>query len=134
MKNTVLIICALLLTGTTTIASADAAAKYCGRDAARLCSGAGQGHGRIFRCLTRKKHHLSPPCRITLEVLTGVFIKHAARVCRTDVRHYCKRVRPGHGRIIQCLRRNYDLLERGCAAVVTKISGKKFRDNVYSGD
>jgi len=136
MKYIVSVCSALLISIVSTNASANKAiAKYCGGDAQRYCAEVATGQGRKYRCLLQHRYQLSPACKVTLEVATSFFYQHAANVCRIDIKHLCNRVRGGRGRIVSCLNRNFNQLDKGCAAVVVKVTGRPARiENDYSGD
>ena len=42
------------------------------------------------------------------------------RACESDLQTLCKGVQPGGGRIISCLKQNYDKLSPGCQQALTK--------------
>jgi len=135
MKNIITIVGVIFLISVSGNTLANGVfAKYCGADAHRLCFNV-KDKRRIYACLVHKGSQLSPSCRVALDVATKLFIKHAAQVCKIDVRHLCRNVHAGQGRILRCLKRNYNQLNRPCAAVVAKVSGVPYHPgHRYSGD
>lgn len=72
--------------------------------------------------------------RITVAVLSIAFVAMAqsARAvddavlayCKEDVERLCAGVRPGGGRILQCLKSHKEQMSVGCAQGLMKLKGK----------
>ncbi len=113
----------MALTLSPQIFANDSVSRYCKRDAKIHCDHVRPGNGRIGRCLMRKINRISVPCQAVVDTASHFIKKYAAKVCGRDARRYCKRVRPGSGRILSCLKHNYEQLSRSCGKVVTKLTG-----------
>jgi len=127
MKNIVSIMAVIFLISVSGNTLANGVlAKYCGEDAHRFCFNV-KDKKIIYACLVHNGAQLSASCRVALDVATKLFIKHAAKVCKIDVRHLCRNVHAGQGRILRCLKQNYNQLNQSCAAVVAKVSGVPYQ-------
>ncbi len=87
----------------------------CRGDVETLCSDVTPGQGRILMCLQSKIDKLSPACRQRLEEGKKKF-DDARKACGPDVQKFCGGVQPGEGRIIRCLKDNYNDLSPECRA------------------
>ena len=92
----------------------------CMPDLERLCQGVQPGEGRIMKCMTENKSHVSPACAAAMkekeqdEQSAG----DDFAACQQDYQRYCKGVQPGGGRIMQCMVDNRTRVSAPCAAVL----------------
>ena len=92
----------------------------CRADIEKFCHNVKPGGGRIVQCLKVHKEELSPACKKRGKKLrAGGKRAHAA--CKADIEKFCHNVKPGGGRIIQCLKTHQAELSPAC-----KQQGKKF--------
>jgi len=105
------------------LASADNVSKYCVRDAHIFCSHIKSNKGRIGQCLSKHRTEISRACRAVVETVTHIIKKEFIRVCGANAQQFCNRTRPGKGRIMRCLQRNYDHLSNSCSSLTTKLTG-----------
>lgn len=98
-------------------------AKPCAEDAARLCKGVQAGEGRVARCMKEHESELSPACKANLAKAKEQ-IKEAADACKADMEKNCKDVKPGGGRILQCLKQHEATLSPECKEKLT-AKGRK---------
>jgi hypothetical protein len=94
-------------------------AQSCEADVERLCPGTKPGPERRS-CMQQHKDKVSPECR---EFFGQVMerrgeARDAMRACHGDVQKLCKDVKPGEGRILECLKQHQAELSQGCAAQV----------------
>jgi len=92
-------------------------AQACEADAQKLCPGMKPGAERR-QCMQQHKDEVSPECR---ELFSRVAEQHGAlgeavRACRADVKTFCKDVKPGEGRMAECLQQHKAELSPDCAA------------------
>ena len=75
----------------------------CKSDIEQFCKDIKPGGGRIRACLRGNEDRLSQSCRdhIAQERERNREFRQA---CKGDIQKFCSNVRPGHGRIIECLR------------------------------
>jgi hypothetical protein len=85
----------------------------CAEDAAKFCKDVQPGGGRMARCLKEHESELSGACKEHI-----VQMKQRGRElhesCQDDVMKLCKDVKPGGGRILQCLKEHQDELSPEC--------------------
>jgi len=90
----------------------------CAQDAARLCKGVQPGGGRVAKCMKEHEKELSPACRENAAKAKRK-IQEFSEACRGDEAKFCKRVRPGGGRILQCLKQHEKELSPDCKTQMT---------------
>ena len=96
----------------------------CSDDIAKYCKGLQPGKGSIVKCLQKNESKLSDQCRARLEE-SRKRLEAAREVCATDVRKFCKDVKPGGGRIARCLAQHADELSPECCAKCDVAREKK---------
>ncbi len=96
----------------------------CADDAARLCKGVHPGEGRIVNCLKEHKDQLSPACEENI-ARAKEEIKEAKEACHDDIQTLCKDVKPGGGRIVQCLRQHEGELAPACREHIARPRGQR---------
>lgn len=91
----------------------------CRVDAEKICRGVRPGGGRIIRCLQEHEAELSPACRSQFAAGRE---KAAAfkTACGADAQKLCADVKPGGGRVVQCLRSHEGELSDACRGAITK--------------
>jgi len=88
-------------------------AKPCAEDIAKFCGNVPPGEGRIAVCLKQNEAQLSPVCKQHL-VQVKEALKEAHQACEDDIAMFCGGVKPGGGRVVECLKANKDHLSRKC--------------------
>jgi cysteine rich repeat protein len=85
----------------------------CAEDAAKFCKDVQPGRGSMAQCLKEHESELSAVCKEHIAQMKqrGRQINEA---CRDDIAKLCKDVKPGRGRIAQCLREHREELSPGC--------------------
>jgi hypothetical protein len=94
-------------------------AQACEADAQKLCPGMKPGPERR-QCMQEHKDQVSPGCREFFARMAEPqgAVAEAVRACRPDAQKLCKDVKPGGGRIAQCLKEHKAELSPECAARV----------------
>lgn len=90
-------------------------ARPCDADAAKFCKDGQPGGGSVIKCLKNHENDLSLACRedmAKMQMKAPAFIE----ACRDDVRKFCNDVKPGEGRIIQCLKSHENEVSSQCRA------------------
>ena len=106
----IVILCMIMING----ASANAQTKNpCADDVAKFCKDVKPGGGRLAKCLKQHESELSAGCQDSHEKLKAR-AKEAHEACADDVQKLCKDVKPGGGRIVNCLKDNSARLSPEC--------------------
>ena len=96
--------------------------KDCEKDLSTYCSQVTPGDGRLALCMMAHEDKISDTCFTSIfEFVDGVElglsnIWRAAEVCENDIEKNCADVKPGEGRIAQCLIDKKELVSTPCKA------------------
>ena len=112
---------ALLILGSASFA---AGGGPCADDAQKLCPGIKPGGGAIANCLKEHAAELSPACKEHHEKMKQKTMA-AKSACEADAAKFCKDVKPGQGRLRDCLKANEASLSAECKEHVAKAGSKK---------
>jgi hypothetical protein len=90
----------------------------CADDVAKFCKDVKPGGGGIAKCLKKHANELSAGCKegITEKKQKA---KDFTEACRNDLAKYCKDVKRGGGRMVQCLKKHENELSAECKAQMT---------------
>jgi hypothetical protein len=91
----------------------------CKADVDKFCKDIRPGQGRIASCLKSHEAELSEACRAHFAEMREKG-KGFMAACREDHRKLCKGTRPGHGRIVNCLKGHEAELSEACKAQLSK--------------
>ncbi|MFT0862194.1 hypothetical protein [Ancylobacter sp. G4_0304] len=118
MKTRVIGLAALLVLGTSAIASAqtmsyaEAGARIagsCGASIERFCAKDNIGTGRVLGCLRQHEADVPAQCFADFQAVSESIDKRVAaqarafQVCEANIREYCPGVKPGDARVLDCL-------------------------------
>jgi hypothetical protein len=98
----------------------EAISKDCGGEIARYCGSVSPGRSRMLACLYAHSDKLTAACGLALidgapELdRTIANLSLVAKGCGNDLRAYCSKVRPGEGRMLDCLNSNGDRVSGQC--------------------
>ena len=92
-------------------------AQACQADVQRLCPNTKPGAERS-RCMREHQAQVSPECREFFGKAADqrADVRAAMQACRGDVRKFCKDVKAGEGRIVECLQQHKGELSPECAS------------------
>jgi len=102
----------------------------CQKELTTFCKDVTPGEGRILACLYAFQDKLSPSCEYALydsaaqlerTINTLAFV---AGECRDDLEANCADVKPGEGRLLDCLEKNREKVSARCQEAV-KAAGYK---------
>lgn len=99
----------------------------CGADVDQFCKGVQFGEGRVNECLKSNQDQLSQVCKDYVAAEQGEyaqkqeFIKSFTEACGSEVKQFCKDVKPGGGRVAMCLTKNDAQLSEGCKAALSSL-------------
>ena len=77
-----------------------------------FCKNVSPGEGRILACLYAYEDKLSSRCEYALYDAAAQLqrivsaLSYAVNECRDDLKAYCANIKPGEGRLLQCLDKN----------------------------
>lgn len=91
----------------------------CADDIAKFCKNVKAGEGRIADCLKEHENELSAACKNKMEN-TKRRMQRINDVCKDDVDKFCKDVKPGGGRILNCLKEHENEVSSKCKAKIAK--------------
>jgi hypothetical protein len=111
-------------------AAVDNVTKGCEAELKTYCADVTPGEGRALACLYAREDKLSGQCEYALyeaanqleRLVAG--LSHVASECGEDLQKYCGDVKPGEGRIIDCMRKNEKKLSKKCVRAVNDVKSK----------
>ena len=104
----------LIIVGPSHAQNAGAAAtlaKDCATEINKFCAEVSPGDDRIVACLIAYEDKASARCRLTAYLASGNLgtrlkqLQSMAKTCSSDIAQYCSNVRPGGGRIFDCIKK-----------------------------
>jgi hypothetical protein len=108
----------------------ESVAKGCENEITTYCKEVTPGEGRVLACLYAHEDKLSGQCEYALydavvqleRALTA--LTYVANECRDDLAMYCSDIKPGEGRLLQCIDKNDAKLTKRCTQAM-KDTGLK---------
>jgi hypothetical protein len=102
----------------------------CQKDIETYCKGVKPGEGRILACLYAYQDKLSNRCEYALydaaaqleRAITA--LTYLANECKDDLKKYCSDVKPGEGRLINCIDKNMEKVSNRCKQAIKDVSKK----------
>ena len=104
--------------------SAEEKSKPCADDAAKLCKGVQPGQGGMMKCLKEHQSDVSPACKENIAKMKEK-IEEFKEACKDDAGKLCKDVKPGGGRVLQCLKQHEGELSAACKEEMAQSKGMK---------
>jgi hypothetical protein len=105
--------------------------KGCDKELTTWCKDVTAGEGRGLACLYSYSDKLSAKCEYALydavaqleRALTALTV--VANECRNDLKTYCSDIKPGEGRLLQCMERNDAKVAPRCKQALKETGLKK---------
>jgi multidrug efflux system outer membrane protein len=101
------------------VTPAAATPRPCADEFERFCKDIKPGLGMMILCLDQHRDELSPVCREKVGAALAKVDK-AKQDCATDINNFCAGVKPGGGRLLECLKQQTDKLSPVCKAHVQR--------------
>ena len=109
----------------------DTFSEGCQKELTTFCKDVTPGEGRIIACLYAFQDKLSPRCEYALydsvdqldRTLTN--LSYAIGECRDDLKKNCADVKPGEGRLLDCLGKNEAKVSVRCNTALKDVGLKK---------
>ena len=89
----------------------------CADDIVKLCQNIQPGGGRIAQCLANHIKDISPACKKRIAEIKNRMVS-VSEACEDDVYQLCNEVRPGGGRVLNCLKEHADEISSECKAAL----------------
>ena len=105
-------------------------AEGCKQDIETYCKGVTLGEGRILACLYAYQDKLSNRCEYALYDAAAQLeraiaaLTYLANECKDDLKTYCSDVKPGEGRLINCIDKNMAKVSIRCKQAIKDVSKK----------
>jgi hypothetical protein len=102
----------------------------CQKDIETYCKGVKPGEGRILACLYAYQDKLSNRCEYALYDAAAQLeraiaaLTYLANECKDDLKKYCSDVKPGEGRLINCIDKNMEKVSNRCKQAIKDVSKK----------
>ncbi len=103
----------------------------CKAELETYCKTVTPGEGRVLACLYAYGDKLSGRCEyalydasVQLERVVNA-LSYVANECRDDLKAYCSNVRPGEGRLLDCMEKNKAKLSGRCTQAVKDVGLKR---------
>ena len=109
----------------------DSVAKGCKKELTTYCKDVTPGEGRILACLYAHGDKLSTRCEYALYDAAAQLeravaaLTYLANECREDLKKFCSDVKPGQGRLINCIDKNKKNLSDRCKQGIADVEAKK---------
>ena len=105
--------------------------KGCDKELKTYCKDVTPGEGRVLACLYAHSDKLSGKCEYALydaaaqleRALTA--LTYVANECRDDLTKLCANIKPGEGRLLQCLDKNSAKVSKRCKEALKETGLKK---------
>ena len=137
MKKMVVVslsLCLVVLLGGLALAEekgpVEIVADGCKKDIETYCKNVTPGEGRVLACLFAYEDKLSNRCEYALydaaaqleRAITA--LTYLASECKADLKAYCSDVKPGEGRLINCIDKNMEKVSKRCKQAIKDVSKK----------
>ena len=106
----------------------DIVAEGCKTEINTYCKGVKPGEGRVLACLFAYEDKLSNRCEYALYDAAAqlqqavVALTYVANECKDDLKTFCSNVKPGEGRLIECIEKNKDKISSRCKQAIKDVS------------
>ena len=102
----------------------------CKKEIDTYCKGVNPGEGRILACLYAYEDKLSGRCEYALYDAASMLqrlvaaLSYVANECKDDLKTFCSDIKPGGGRLLQCIDKNKEKVSGRCKQAI-KDTGLK---------
>lgn len=109
----------------------DTFAEGCQAELTTFCKDVTPGEARVFACLYAFGDKLSPRCEYALYDSMGQLnrtltnLSYAVNECEDDLDSHCADIKPGEGRLLDCLKRNEAKVSKRCLTALKDVGWVK---------
>lgn len=106
-------------------------AKGCEKEIKSYCNDVTPGEGRILACLYAHQDKLSGRCEYALYDAAAQLervvaaLTYVANECGDDLETFCSDVKPGEGRLLDCIEKNKEKVSDRCKQAIKDVGLKK---------
>jgi Cysteine rich repeat len=110
---------------------AEAVIKGCDKEIKTYCKDVTPGEGRGLACLYAFSDKLSAKCEYALYDAAAQLerainaMSYVVNECRDDLTKYCSDIKPGQGRLLQCIEKNDAKVSNRCKQAIKDTGLKK---------
>jgi len=103
----------------------------CQQELTTFCKDVKPGEGRIIACLYAFQDRLTPKCEFAFYDSVSQLDKtlsslsYAIGECKDDLKKHCADVKPGEGRLLDCINKNEAKVSARCSAALKDAGLKK---------
>jgi hypothetical protein len=104
--------------------------KGCEKEITTYCKAVTPGKGRVLACLYSYEDKLSNRCEYALYDAAAQLqrfvtaVNYLATECRDDLKTYCSGVKPGEGRLMECIDKNMAKVSGRCKQAIQDVKMK----------
>jgi len=109
----------------------DSVVKGCDKELKTYCKDVTPGEGRGLACLYAFSDKLTPQCEyalydaaVQLERAVAA-LSYTVNECRGDLTKFCSNIKPGEGRLLQCIEKNDAKVTKRCKQAMKDVGLKK---------
>jgi hypothetical protein len=109
----------------------ESVAKGCDKELKTYCKDVTPGEGRVLACLYAYEDKLSGRCEYALYDAAAQLeralnaLSYAVNECRDDLTKFCSDIKPGEGRLLQCIDKNDAKVSKRCKQALKDTGLKK---------
>ena len=102
----------------------------CKKDIETYCKNVTPGEGRVLACLFAYEDKLSNRCEYALYDAAAQLeraiasLTYLANECKDDLKAYCSDIKPGEGRLINCIDKKIEKVSNRCKQAIKDVSKK----------
>jgi len=103
----------------------------CKKEMDTYCKNVKMGEGRMLACLYAHEDKLSGRCDYALYDAAAQLERAVAALtflaneCREDLKKFCSDIKPGEGRLLNCIDKNHKNLSGRCKQAIEDVSEKR---------
>jgi hypothetical protein len=102
----------------------------CSKEFETYCKNVTPGEGRLLACLYAYNDKISTRCEYAIYDAAAQLeralntLSYLANECRDDLKKYCSDVKPGEGRLLDCIAKKKDAISDRCKTAIKDVSQK----------
>jgi len=102
----------------------------CKQELETYCKDVTPGEGRVLACLYAREDKLSSRCEYALYDAAAQLeraiaaLTYLANECREDLKTFCSGIKPGEGRLLQCIDKNKEKISSRCKQAIKDVGSR----------